>query len=183
MAVRLREGSEAVDVEEWVERARDVERDIDSAWAAVRQAQESGRLNLRRHAAHRVRATGDFADLLGRLEQAAADTRSMARTIGRAGGRPEHWDPRFRDAWIDLLARTGAAVSDADPDAIAAVRADIDAAVTELSERSGALRPVQGALLVNLRNIAEAMEEVAAAQPVRSAAPPRRGGVLPHSRV
>jgi uncharacterized membrane protein YccC len=182
-AVRLREGGEAVDVDEWVERARDIERDIDAAWAALRQARESGRLNLRRHAAHRVRATGDFADLLGRLEQAAADTRSMARTIGRAGGQPEHWDPRFRDVWIDLLARTGTAVSDADPAAIAAVRADIDAAVIELSERSGALRPVQGALLVNLRNIAEAMEGVAAAQPVRHAAPPRRGGVLPHSRV
>jgi hypothetical protein len=31
---------------------------------------------------------------------------------------------------------------------------------------------VHGALLVNLRNIVDAMEEVAAAQPVRAAAPP-----------
>jgi hypothetical protein len=107
----------------------------------------------------------------------------MARTIGRAGARAAGWDPPFREAWVDLLARTGAAVTDADVDAIERVRADIDAVVGTLSERSGALRPVHGALLVNLRNIADAMEDVAAAQPVRSAAPtgPRVAG--PNPRV
>jgi hypothetical protein len=74
-------------------------------------------------------------------------------------------------------------VSEADVEAVARVRADIDAAVGTLSERSGALRPVHGALLVNLRNIADAMEDVAAAQPVRSAAPPRPRVTRPNPRV
>lgn len=173
MAEDLRdgEGDESIDADAWVERTRAIDHEIDGAWAGLRHARESGKLNLRRQAGARVRATHDFADVLGRLEQAAAETRSMARTIGRAGAQAAGWDPRFREAWVDLLARSGAAVTAADVDAIEGVRADIDAVVGTLSERSGALRPVHGALLVNLRNIADAMQDVAAAQPVRSAAP------------
>jgi uncharacterized membrane protein YgaE (UPF0421/DUF939 family) len=183
MAGRLRKGGEAIDVAAWVDCTREIDHEIDDAWAAVRHARESGRLNLRRQAAQRVRATGGFADLLARLEQAAAETRSMARTIGRAGPDVAAWDPRFRDAWTELLARTGAAVTAADAEAIERVRADIDAAVGTLSERSGALRPVHGALLVNLRNIADAMDAVAAAQPVRPAASRRAGVLGPNPRV
>jgi hypothetical protein len=55
MAARLRDGGRDDDAEEWVERARDIEHDIDGAWAMVRFARESGRLNPRRTAAARVR--------------------------------------------------------------------------------------------------------------------------------
>jgi uncharacterized membrane protein YgaE (UPF0421/DUF939 family) len=183
IAREIREADEEIDADAWVERTRDIDREIDAAWAGVRQARESGRLNLRRQAAPRVRATADFADVLERLEQAGAEARSMARTIGRTGARLADWDARFHETWVDLLARTGAAVTDADPSAIERVRGDIDEAVGALSGRSGALRPAQGALLVNLRNIADAVEDVAAAQPVRSAAPPRPRVVRPNSRV
>ena len=63
----------------------------------------------------------------------------MAGTIGRAASGGE-WEPRFRDAWLDLVTRAGAAV--------------------------------HGALIVNLRNILEAMDAVAEAQPVRVQARP-----------
>jgi hypothetical protein len=123
----------------------------------LRQARESGILNLRRRAARRLRASDEHGKLLTRLEQAVAETRSMARTVGRTGS--SHLAP----GWLDLLARLADAVAAADAGAVAAVRADVEAA-GEL------LRPAHGALLVNLRNIAESMESVAGAQPVRVAA-------------
>jgi uncharacterized membrane protein YgaE (UPF0421/DUF939 family) len=153
---------EGGDVEAWVERTRELDHDIDDARALVRQARESGRLNLRRRARPRVRATDGFDALLDRLEQAVAELRSMARTIGRGGA---GWD-----WWRDLLRRAGAAVSAADAAAIAGVRAALDAP-------PGGLRPSQGALVVNLANILDAMDAVADAQPVRegAAAPDRLG--------
>jgi hypothetical protein len=117
-----------------------------------------------------MRAAEDFGAILQRLQQAVAETRSMARTIGLA---PRDWDPAFREPWLDLLERAGAAVSAADPGALAAVHADLDAFAGELD--TGALParswPVYGALLVNLRNIVEALGAVADAQPVAVPSP------------
>jgi uncharacterized membrane protein YgaE (UPF0421/DUF939 family) len=162
-------GGDEPDVEAWVDRTRELDHDIDDARALVRQARESGRLNLRRRAAPRVRATEDFDALLGRLEQAVAELRSMARTIERSGAGLE-W-------WRDLLRRAGEAVSAADAQAIAEVRATLDAP-------PGGLRPSAGALVVNLANILDAMDAVADAQPVRERAPaPDRLGRFARERV
>jgi uncharacterized membrane protein YgaE (UPF0421/DUF939 family) len=174
MAGQLRAGGEEPDPRAWVERTRELDHEIDDAWALVRQASESGRLNFRHRAADRVRASKGFGEVLERLEHAVAETSSLARTVARAGPRVEEWDPEFRSTWVDLLARAGAAVTAADTEALAQLRHDMDAAAAALS-RSGevdAVLPVHGALLVNLRNIVDAMEQVAAAQPVRAAAPP-----------
>ena len=173
IARAMREGREAQEAERWVERTRELDQDISGAWAVLRQARESGRLNLRRAAAARVDASHGLVPLIARLEQAVADTRSMAGTIARAsssGG----WDPGFRETWIDLVGRAGTAVSEADAEAITRVREDLESAAGEWF-RIGAgttPRPVQGALLVNLRNILEAMDAVAEAQPVRVEARP-----------
>jgi uncharacterized membrane protein YccC len=182
MAARLREGGVDGDAGEWEERTRDIEHDVDLAWATVRQARESGRLNPRRGAAERIRASDDFGLLLTRIEQATAETRSMARTFGGSTGAVPTWDPAFRETWVDLLDRTGRAICEADVDAIAQVRSDVEASARSLSgsaDRS-LLRPEHGALLVNLRNIADAMGDVAGAQPVRSRAPDPR--TLPRRR-
>ena len=106
--------------------------------------------------------------LLARLEQAVADTRSMAGTIARAsssGG----WDPGFRAAWLDLVGRAGAAVCEADAGGhhAGARGPRVRRGRVVPRRRRPAPRPVQGALLVNLRNILEAMDAVAEAQPVR----------------
>jgi uncharacterized membrane protein YccC len=173
IAHAMREGREAQEAERWVERTRELDQDISGAWAVLRQARESGRLNLRRAAAARVDASHGLVPLIARLEQAVADTRSMAGTIARAsssGG----WDPGFRERWIDLVGRAGTAVSEADAETITRVREDLESAAGEWF-RIGAgttPRPVQGALLVNLRNILEAMDAVAEAQPVRVEARP-----------
>ena len=108
MARRLREGGASDDAEEWIQRTRDVEHDIDDAWAIVRQVRESGRLNPRRGAAARVGASEDFEALLARLEQATAEIRSMARTMGGSTGRGP-LGPGVPRAWIELLRRTGQA--------------------------------------------------------------------------
>jgi hypothetical protein len=56
---------------------------------------------MRYNAARRIQDTRDLGDVLVGLEQAVADTRSMARTIGRAGAVAD-WEPRFRDAWVAM---------------------------------------------------------------------------------
>jgi uncharacterized membrane protein YccC len=144
------------DPDSWVQQTRELDNGIDDAWTDVRHARESGRLNLRRHARRRVRDTHDYGELLVRLEQAVADTRSMARTIGRAD-----WEPRFRAAWIALLGRAADAVRAADPDDVRRTWEDLDA----LGEQPA--HQTEAALVVNLRNVLEAMAPVAAAQPVQ----------------
>lgn len=175
MAERLREGGAEDDAEEWVERTREIEHEVDSAWATVRRARESGRLNPRRGAADRVGASDEFALLLARFEQTTAETRSMARTMGGSTGSLPHWNRAFREIFVDLLARTGAAITEADAEGVEQVRDDIDAAARSLSSGDESLlSPRHGALLVNLHNIADAMASVARAQPVRSRAPDPR---------
>ena len=166
------EAGREVDVEDWVEQTRDLDGEIDQAWALVRQARESARMNPRRSA-------GEFRDprvwhgLLHRMEQAVAETRSMARTLGAPANPREVWDAPFDAAWSALLTATGRAITDADADAIRAVRERLDRLVREL-DSGGPLSPqwpVHGALVINLRNIIDAMDEVAAANPLDD--PPR----------
>jgi uncharacterized membrane protein YccC len=159
VAAELREDDD-LDPDAWVERTRELDGGIDDAWADVRKARESGRLNLRRHAAQRVAHTHDLGDLLLRLEQAVADTRSMARTIGRAGPLAE-WEPGFRDAWIAALGRAAEAVRDAHPDDVERIYEDLESIADSASSHA------ESALAVNLRNVLEAMGPVAGAQPVR----------------
>ena len=173
VARAMREAREAREAERWVERTRALDQDISDAWAVLRQARESGRLNLRHTAAARVDAAHALAPLLARLEQAVADTRSMAGTIARASSSGA-WDPGFRATWVDLVWRAGTAVSRADAEAVTRVREDLESAAREWFRVGAATapRPVQGALIVNLRNILEAMDAVAEAQPVRVDARP-----------
>lgn len=166
----LRSHREAEDVEGWVDRSRELDGDIDRAWAVVREARESGRFNPRPGATARMRAAEDFPSLLHRLEQSVAELRSMARTIGRACESDEEWDARFREPWTDLLCCAGDAVAAADSAAIREVRDDLAVLAQELPAlEDGPSRswPVYGALIVNLRNIVDGMDLVAEAQPVR----------------
>jgi uncharacterized membrane protein YgaE (UPF0421/DUF939 family) len=177
IAATLRGSVGEEDVDGWTTRTSELDGDIERAWGVVRQARESGKLNPRRVARDRIRATEDYDGLLERLEQAVADTRSMARTIALASVPPERWDPAFRAPWLDLLERAGAAVSDADPDELRAVREDLDALAGELSAHvlPDGFWPVAGALLVNLRNILASLDVVADAQPVQVPAPALAG--------
>ena len=169
LANDLREHRDAApDPERWVERTRALDHGIDEAWVDVRSARESGRLNFRREAPRRVRDARDLGDVLLGIEQAVAETRSMLRTMDRAGA-PARWQAPFREAWLPVLARAARAVQEADAPALRRVKAELDRLADALSahDRPGAPRPAQGALVVNLHNIVEAMAPVAAVQPVR----------------
>ncbi len=172
LAAGLRETAVDDDaLEAWTDRTRDIDRDIDEGWGVVRQARESARLNPRRHASARAHAVSGFEPVLGRLEQANAEIRSMIRTILIAGTGRDTWELRFVAPWLALVGRTGTAMRDADPGALALVRGDLEGLGHELGGELMETRrwPVYGALLVNLRNIVEAMADVAAANPVTPA--------------
>jgi uncharacterized membrane protein YccC len=173
IAAAIRGGLAPKHTDDWLARTGELDDDIEQAWSVVLQARESGRLNPRRSAQDRMRAAEGFDDILERLQHAVAETRSMTRTIRLAPVSPDRWDPRFRGPWLDLLERAGAAVSDADPRAIASVRADLDAFAGELAvhELPDGFWPICGALLVNLRNILAALDVVADAQPVEVPSP------------
>ena len=172
MAGALPDGS-APDVDDWIARTRELDEEITEAWRVLGQARESGRLNPRRATPHRMRAAEDFAAVLQRIEHAVAEARSMARTIGLSRIPPADWDRAFRTPWLELLERTGAAVGAADAAALSDVHRALDglAGDLDLDALPDRFWPVYGALLVNLRNIVEALGAVAEAQPVRVPAP------------
>jgi len=159
-------------VEQWVERTRDLDTEIDTAWALVRQASESARMNPRREA-DELRDPRQWRGLLHRMEQAVAETRSMARTLGGPSNPREEWESPFADAWTALLMAAGRAIANADAEEIHAVRQRLEELVRELNDQAPLSRqwPVHGALVINLRNILDAMDEVAAANPLDD--PPR----------
>ncbi|GAB3037354.1 aromatic acid exporter family protein [Nocardioides flavus (ex Wang et al. 2016)] len=166
MAGGLGDGCQDEDVAGWIERTRDIDADLDQAWALVRQAQESARLNPRRQA-RAMRNPEQWHGLLRRLEQAVAETRSLARTLGGQRSHRETWGEGFADPWISMLHDAGRATGDADPDALLDVRARLEGLTDALrsTERS-AEWPVYGALIINLRNIIDSMDRVAEAQPI-----------------
>ena len=165
MASDLGTGGQPEDVEKWIEHTRDIDDDLDQAWALVRQAQESARMNPRRPA-RSMRDPKQWHELLRRMEQAIADTRSLARTIA-AQSDERTLDSDFARPWVEMLGDAGRAAASADPSALLAVRERLSAFTEELrtTERSSEW-PVYGAMIINLRNIVDAMDEVAAANPI-----------------
>lgn len=163
----LAAGYTAEDVEEWVDRTRSVDEDLDDAWAYVRQARESARMNPRRSAGE-YRDPQQWMDLLRRMEQALAETRSMAGTLGRALETDRSWDADFRQGYIAVMHEAGAGIVNAELPRVRTARAQVDKLVDLLNEQSPISRlwPVYGGLIINLRNILEAMDEVAGANPL-----------------
>jgi uncharacterized membrane protein YccC len=167
VAVRLAEGLEhgygEDDVQDWLEDLRRIETEVDRAWALGRQSTESARLNPRRSAAG-VRAAHEWTVRLDRAEQALADTRSMVLTVGRRPDLLSVWDRAWRAAYVDILRATGRALADGDRDRVHECRERLDALARQVVGPDGdsPLWPVYGGLLVNLRNILDSGEVLAA---------------------
>src|SRR6478672_11056182 len=166
MAVGLRDAVGNDDVAAWIDRTRDLDEDLDQAWALVRLAQESARMNPRR-SARPMKDPKQWRGLLRRMEQAVAETRSLARTLGGQQAHRETWGEAFAEPWISMLGDTGQAASDADPAALLDVRRRLEEFSEDLrsTDRSPEW-PIYGALIINLRNIVDAMGEVADANPI-----------------
>ena len=54
--------------------------------------------------------TDVFEEILRDNEQAVAESRSMARTLGHSIERVVEWEPEFRDRWLALLREAGEAI-------------------------------------------------------------------------
>lgn len=166
MAAGLDDGCRDEDVTAWTDRTRDLDGDLDQAWALVRQAQEGARMNPRR-SARAMKDPRHWHELLRRMEQAVAETRSLCRTLGGQQSHKETWGAAFADPWIAMLGDAGRAAAGADPGALLDVRRRLEAFAEELraTERSPEW-PIYGALIINLRNIVDAMGRVAEANPI-----------------
>lgn len=159
MAVATGQDLEAKDAESWVSRLRDVDAHIDDAWRLLGQARESGRFNPRRS---RPAGLDDLMRTLHLLEQAVADTLSMARTLATSAENETSWDEGFRSSWKHLLAETSAAVKDQDEGRLRDVRSGLARFAEELSTDSlpGSAWYEYGGLLVNLRNVVGSLLQV-----------------------
>jgi len=174
IAASLREGCRDEESAAWIDRTRDLDADLNHAWALVRQAEESARMNPRR-SARAMRDPQQWHGLLRRMEQAIAETRSLARTLGGQQAHRETWGEAFAGPWLAMLGDAGQAASDADPALLLDVRRRLEAFTEELraTERSPEW-PIYGALIINLRNIVDAMDEVAEANPIGGSPLPLR---------
>ncbi len=173
IAAQLQNGYAEDDAKGWIGRTDALATDIDNAWSVIEEARESGRLNPRRAVPHRMQSAERLVPIVSRLAQAVAETRSMARTIRIARVPPDEWDRAFREPWLKLLRKSGSAVVDADSTEIKATRAELSRLADQLAgdELHDDLWPVYGALLVNLRNVLDALDAVAEAQPVQVPSP------------
>ncbi len=165
----VRKGYDGEAAAGWIDLTNQLDERIDRAWAVVQEANESGRFNFRGR--RLVRGSGpSFADVLRRLEQAVAETRSMALTLQREAEASTAWAADFREPWLNMLRDLGEAVSAADPDILRGLRWRIRDLCHDLASHDAGddAWPVYGALLINLRNISGSLDEVAAAQPIMS---------------
>jgi len=165
-AVRRSDSDEAVT--DWIDQTRRLDRELDHAWESVGFARESTRLNPRRRATVMQRGELSYEEVLYRLEDGIAETRSMARTIRESTFAEHAWDHRFREPWVDLLDEVGQRVRIPEAD-VSPLRERIDALTRDLSigELAETHWPLYGALLTNLRNIVDVVDDVATTQQVR----------------
>jgi uncharacterized membrane protein YgaE (UPF0421/DUF939 family) len=154
-------------VEIWIERSRELDEEIDDAWALVRQGRESGRFNLRKGAAS-VRQSEKFGLMLDRTEQSLSEIRSIARTLGHSVNQTNAWDSDFRERWTALLGETAWAIQNPDGRMLEEVRTKLSILADDYSDEDLSARhwPEYGGLLLNLRNIATEMDEIAETDPV-----------------
>ena len=146
-------------------RARKVDVRIDESWGLLRQAQESSRFNPRQR--QRRRRVHELGTILHLLEQAVAETQSMVRTIAISAHQSRHWDGDFRGRWCSLLSETGDAVCRADKARLDELRADLQRLADDMStnELAGDQWHEYGGLIVNLRNVMDAVSRVASTEP------------------
>lgn len=171
LLVEMGDGIEAgctrEDVDRWVDRTRSLDQELDHAWSLVRQAKESARMNPRR-SADELRDPRQWVSLMQHMEQALADTRSLARTLSHALAQEQEWEPEFRERLAGTLRQAGGAIEDADQLLIRGSRTRLDGLVELVDSLTPTphLWPVYGGVIINLRNILDAMDEVAGANPM-----------------
>jgi uncharacterized membrane protein YgaE (UPF0421/DUF939 family) len=161
------------DIDGWLRRLREVDVSIDQAWALLRQAQESSRLNPRRSQPDDL---DELVRMLHLLEQAVAEALSLARTVATSADHANVWDDSFRDEWQRLLSTTATAIDNGDESSLEEVRSELSSLAHELSTDALAqsLWHEYGGLMVNLRNMVDVGIELAAWTQEEAGTPRRR---------
>lgn len=170
------------DAEPWVKELRAIDVRIDEAWRLLGQARESSRFNPRRS---KPAGLDDLMRTLHLLEQAVADTLSMARTTATSAENATLWDEDFRASWKRLLVEAASAVRDQDEERLRRVRTDLGGLADELSTDSlpGSAWYEYGGLLVNLRNVVSALAQVTEWSKGSARSPRRSTRGRPHVRL
>ncbi|MGH3423082.1 MAG: FUSC family protein [Nocardioidaceae bacterium] len=168
MATEMRETWTEEHSADWIERTREMDENLSHAWRLVQHARESNRWNPRRLVSRDVGDPTAYEQVLQRIEDGIAQLRSIARTVDESTRSAQEWDPRFRGPWLDLLAEVGRRVADPDAD-VNSMHERIDDLTRDLSgeDLPGLLWPVYGALISNLLNVVDIVDDVATARPVR----------------
>jgi hypothetical protein len=159
IADRLGPDLETSQVDDWVRQCREVDVHIDESWRLLWQAEESSRFNPRRSMPASIE---DLTDALHLLEQAVADTLSMARTVAGSAENRTEWGEDFRTRWKALLIDTAEGTRAGDVDRLRDVGRRLGDLAAELGddELNRAAFLEYGGLLVNLRNISDALASV-----------------------
>ncbi len=159
------------DTKAWIRGIRGVDIHVDQAWRLFWRAEESGRMNPRRSRPTGVR---ELRKVLHQLEQAVADSLSMARTVARSAEDRTDWDESFRERWRAIARGTADAVDAQDVPRLEALGEELAAMSEDFSQAS--LAPdawrEYGGLMMNLRNVHEAL--TSAVQWNQEATPERR---------
>jgi uncharacterized membrane protein YgaE (UPF0421/DUF939 family) len=171
MAVGAGDGLTTEETDGWVRQLRTVDLRIDQAWRLLWQARESGRFNPRRS-----RPTGwlELRELLHQLEQAVADSLSMARTMRRSVEEATPWDESFRERWCHIAHRTADLADAHDLPGLEALGEELEQLARDFSEAQLLPREWReyGGLVMNLRNVHDAFTR--ATQSALEATPDRR---------
>jgi uncharacterized membrane protein YccC len=167
LADGISRGFSVADTEGWLACVDDLDEDVDQAWALVRQARESARMNPRRPA-RGLREPREWVALLRRVEQAVAEVRSTVRTLARKLDDHAVWEPEFREGYVEALRAAGRAIVEAEPEHLRHCHDQLRDLVSLVEQRGPTDRtwPVYGGLLINLRNVVDSMDEVAAVNPM-----------------
>ncbi len=165
----------------WFAESDSIRDELRSAWAIVRFARESRRMNPRRQGGllgvRRRRRSNSAADrasseeILDRADEGVSHLRSLIRTLREAAGFEEAWDARFRDRWVGIVDQAGRAI--ADPDAeVEPLHDALTSLSTEMAEDGhldADLWPIYGSLLTSLRHIVVIVDDVTSARQAREA--------------
>lgn len=152
----------------WIEQTRQLDDQLSVAWRLVTHARESGFWNPRRWWSSAAGDPTAYESILLRVEDGIAQLRAIARTIDQSTRLASSWDPRFRDTWLQLLAETGQRIADPEAD-VSEMHEQVDRLTRSLSgeDLPGLLWPLYGALISNLLNVIDVVDDVASARPAR----------------
>ncbi|WP_366933961.1 FUSC family protein [Brevibacterium renqingii] len=178
MGREFRESWDTDQSDSWLQETLSMSEELNSAWASVRFARESRRVNprdylrARRSASHGSSGSSSakvgYEDILERVDEGVSHLRNLTRTLSEASYGEGKWDDRFRVEWADIVTDAGKSVADPDADV-----APIHDRLNELSSRlvQGELPsqtwPLYGALITSVRHIAVIVDDVASDREAR----------------